>query len=262
MEDKSNIPVIILCGGKGTRLREETETIPKPMVSIGGKPILWHIMKIYSHHGFNKFILLLGYKGEAIKSFFLNYPWVSKDFNLKVKDRQIKPINGVNVEDWDITFIDTGSDSLTERRLYLAKEHLRNYDTFMLTYGDGVADVNITELLEFHKLKGDFLTITGVKSVSKHGKIAYENGKIMSFTEKPVLNDLVNGGFMVFDKGALDYISDRNVMMELDLIPKLVVQRKASIFHHTGFWHAMDTFQDKETLEALWANNSPWKIWS
>ena len=260
--DKRDIPVVILCGGKGTRLREETETIPKPLVPIGGKPILWHIMKIYSHYGFNKFILLLGYKGDMIKSFFLKYPWITNDFNIKTKEGKISKINENNLEDWDITFLDTGLDSLTSKRLNSARNILKNYKYFMLTYGDGVADVNLNELLRFHTLRDKILTITGSKVHAKQGKIAHKEGVIHDFSEKPILDDLINGGFMIFNNEVFSYLSDRNVMLEYDLIPRLVSQRKVGIFEHQGFWHSMDTFQDKESLEKLWENNPPWRIWT
>ncbi|MEK6875325.1 MAG: sugar phosphate nucleotidyltransferase [Nanoarchaeota archaeon] len=262
MVDKNNIPVVILCGGKGTRLREETETIPKPMVLIGGKPILWHIMKIYSHYGFNKFFLLLGYKGEKIKSYFLEYPWENHDFNIKTKNREIASLSNEDIEDWEISLLDTGLDSLTGRRLFLIKNLLKDYDNFMLTYGDGVSDVNLNELLNFHLSRNNLITITGVHSKSKQGKINHENGLISDFKEKPVLHDLFNGGFMVFNKEALSYISEENTMLEYDLIPKLVIQRKVGLYQHNGFWQSMDTFQDKELLEDLWKENPYWRIWN
>lgn len=263
MAENKDIPVVILCGGKGTRIREETELIPKPLVTIGEKPILWHIMKIYSSQGFNKFVLLLGYKGDKIKSFFLNYPWIVHNFNIITgKDKAISPLNGEKLDNWEITFLDTGQDSFTGRRLYLAKNLLENQEQFMLTYGDGVADIDLNSLLKFHKFRKDILTVTGVKSVSKQGKIVHENGTIHGFIEKPILDDLINGGFMIMNREIFSYLSSDNKMIEYDLIPRLVKERKAGVFYHPGFWHPMDTFQDKENLEHLWATDPKWRIWN
>jgi len=259
--NKSEIPVVILCGGKGTRLREETERIPKPMVMVGGKPILWHIMKIYSEQGYKKFILLLGYKGGKIRNFFLNYPWEISDFHMKLKNQEKTHLNNNNVDDWEITFLDTGQESLTERRLFLARKLLQGEGKFMLTYGDGVADINLDELVKSHNSKNVLLSITGVKSRSKQGKLVHSEGMILSFAEKPILDNLINGGFMVFDRKIFDYISEDDVMMEFNLIPKLVNSGKVGVFNHGGFWHSMDTFQDKTNLDNLWNNGAPWKIW-
>ena len=259
--NKDDILVVILCGGKGTRLREETERVPKPIVPIGGKPILWHIMKIYSEQGYKKFILLLGYKSEKIKEFFLNYPWSVTDFNMKLGSQEKTHLNNNHKDDWEITFLDTGLESLTERRLFLAKKLLQGEGKFMLTYGDGVADINLDDLMKFHNSKDVVLSITGVKSRSKQGKITHSGGMIKSFSEKPILDDLINGGFMVFDRKIFDYISEENVMMEFNLIPKLVNMGKVGIFEHRGFWHSMDTYQDKINLDKIWNNGAPWKIW-
>jgi glucose-1-phosphate cytidylyltransferase len=261
MEDKREIPVVILCGGKGTRLNEETRRVPKPLVEIGGKPIIWHIMKIYSHQGFNKFVLLLGYKGEEIKNFFINYDLIKNDLNINLSSGSIKKVNKSEEENWDITLLDTGIESLTERRLFLAKSFLANYPKFMLTYGDGVADVNLNDLMALHEYRKDLLTVTGIRSPSKFGKIAHENGTIKSFTEKPLLDDLINGGFMIFNKESLNYLSEEDVMMENVIIPKLVDLGKVGIYHHKGFWHSMDTHRDKMNLEELWKKEAPWKIW-
>jgi len=192
--------VIILCGGMGTRLKEETEYRPKPLVSIGGMPIVWHIMKIYSHFGHNDFILALGYKGNMIKEYFMHYQWDSFDFTLNLKSQQTVYHTQHAMEDWNITFADTGLDSMTAKRLSKLKKYLKDEDMFMLTYGDGVANIDIDKLIEFHKKMGKVATITGLHPHSKYGVIDVSDGIVKDFREKPVLNDLINGGFMVFNK--------------------------------------------------------------
>ncbi len=260
MVKPAHIPVVIFCGGIGTRLREETEFKPKPMVEVGGKPIIWHIMKHYSYYGFKNFILLLGYKGEEIKSFFLNYKWRTRDFRINLATNTTEFFNE-GTEDWKITLIDTGVESLTEKRLYLAQDFLKDAEIFMLTYGDGVSDVNLHDLLRYHIESGFLCTITGVNPTSKYGKITHKNGKIEGFFEKPVLNDLINGGFMVMNADALNYLSEENEMIERSIIPRLVNEGKIGIYQHNGFWHCMDTFRDKQELDQLWLEDPKWKVW-
>lgn len=256
-----DLKVAILCGGQGTRFREETEFRPKPLIEIGGMPILWHIMKTYSHYGIKNFVLLLGYKGEEIKSFFMNYKWRSTDLKINLRDGSIEHFNGDETEDWNITMIDTGLDSLTEHRLLLAKKYLSDNEHFMLTYGDGLADIDIKKLFDFHVSKNLIGTISGIKPVSRYGKIVHKDGVVHEFLEKPVLNDLINGGFMVFKKEVLDYLSKDNVMLEHVLLPKLVNKRQMAIYPHDGFWHCMDTYRDKLSLEQLWLEDPKWKVW-
>lgn len=253
---------VILCGGKGTRLREETEFKPKPLVEIGAKPILWHIMKIYSAFGYGEFILTLGYKGKMIKEYFMDYDWRDNNFKLSLMDKEIIFNNKDAREDWIIDFIDTGRESQTALRLYKLKDHLKDEDTFMLTYGDGVADVNIDKLIEFHREKGKIVTVTALHPRSKYGVIRTDgDGLVEEFKEKPILNDFVNGGFMVFDRKIFDYLDNRNVMLVYDTLPRLAAKGEVALFHHEGFWHCMDTYKDYLRLNKMWRNNPGWKIW-
>lgn len=253
---------VILCGGKGTRLREETEFKPKPMVRIGKWPILWHIMKIYSVFGHKEFILTLGYKGEMIKEYFMRYDLVDNDFRLSLRDKNVIFKNQNPREDWVIDFVDTGQESKTALRLYKVKDYLKDEDTFMVTYGDGVANIDIEKLLRFHKEKGKIATITALHPRSKYGVIETDgNGTVKAFKEKPVLNDFINGGFMVFDKKVFDYLDDRNVMLVDDTLPILAQKGEVALFRHEGFWHCMDTYKDYLDLNKMWENNPQWKIW-
>ena len=254
--------VIILCGGLGTRLREQTEFIPKPMVTVGGKPILWHIMKIYYHQGFNEFVLPLGYKGEVIKEYFMHYKWKNSDFTLEVgKDKGAEFHNNKECENWKIHFIDTGLLTKTARRVHLLKKVLTDEDGFMLTYGDGVADINLKELLEFHKKKGLLATITGFKPNHRFGLVEERDGKVKKFKEKPQMSDMVNIGFMVFSKKALDYFTEEDVMLETEVLPKIAKDGKLAIYEHKGSWHYMDTQRDWEELNKIWEQKPVWKIW-
>jgi len=229
--------VIILCGGIGTRLKEETEFKPKPMVKIGEKPLLWHIMKIYSHYGFNNFVIALGYKGEMIKEYFSNN----------------------NDDNFNLTMVDTGQESLTGERVRRLKEYIKD-DTFMLTYGDGVADININELLEFHKKQNTLVTITGVHPRHKYGLVKIDgNNLVEEFYQKPILADLVNGGFMVLSKKVFDYIK-KDSMIE-DVFLPLIKKKQLSMYQHNSFWFAVDTYKEYEDLNKMWQNNPQWKIW-
>lgn len=251
--------VVILCGGMGTRLREETEYKPKPLVEIGGKPILWHIMKHYSHYGFTNFILCLGYKGEMIKHYFLNYKTQHNNFTIALKNGSVILHNNEEV-DWNITCVDTGQDALTGERLLCIQPYIGADEEFMVTYGDGVSDVNIKELLAFHKQKGKIGTITGIKPVSKYGllKMNKEN-TITEFVEKPVLNDRINGGYIVFNTSIFSYLD--NNMFEFTTLPALAKQQQLALFLHEGFWQCMDTYRDYLHLNTLWNTGKPWKIW-
>jgi len=236
MLDK-NIQTIILCGGTGTRLKEETEFKPKPMVKIGEKPLLWHIMKIYSYYGFNNFVIALGYKGEMIKEYFSNN----------------------NDDNFNLTMVDTGLESLTGERVRKLKEYIKD-DIFMLTYGDGVADININKLLEFHKKQNTLATITGVHPRHKYGLVKIDgNNLVKEFYQKPTLPDVVNGGFMVFNKKVFDYIK-KDSMIE-DVFPPLISKKQLSVYQHNDFWFAVDTYKEYEDLNKMWQNNPQWKIW-
>lgn len=256
--------VIILCGGAGTRLKEETDFKPKPMVQVGGKPILWHIMKMYSHYGFNDFILALGYKAEYIKEFFLNQKALLNDFTLEtssykttyhLKHRQ-------ELDSFKITFVDTGIDTLVGERILLCKKYIPDSDElFMVTYGDGVADINIQHLLDYHIKMKKIATITGVHPRTKFGLVKISpKGLVESFIEKPVLKDWVSGGFMVFDKRVFDYI--KNGEMEHQGLKRLSLKKQLCLYKHKGFWFAVDTYKELEELNKIWdSRNPPWKIW-
>ncbi len=258
--------VIILCGGLGTRLREETEYRPKPMVEIGGKPILWHIMKIYSTFGFNEFILALGYKGNIIREYFMNYYLFNNDITLHLGNKEKIIIHGHNhqEEDWKVTLVESGLHSMTGYRVKLAGKYIDEED-FMLTYGDAVADVNIKELYEFHKKQNTIGTVTGVYPPSRFGDLEVDGNIVRKFKQKQV--DLekqqpINGGFFVFKKAFLDYIPDNPLIdLEGEALQKITSLNQLSVYKHKGFWQCMDTYREYVLLNELWNNNPPWKIW-
>lgn len=253
---------VILAGGLGTRISEETHLKPKPMVEIGGKPILWHIMKLYSAHGINDFIVCCGYKGYVIKEYFANYFLHNSDVTFDLKDNSVQ-IHQQFAEPWRVTLVDTGEDSLTGTRLSLVRNYLDSSEPFCFTYGDGVSNVNITELINFHKNHKKLVTMTTVFPPGRFGVIEKLGTEILSFTEKPHGDgNEINGGFFVVSPGALDYIGHENVSWELEPLRKLVSDRQIEAFHHGDFWQAMDTLRDKVYLEKLWASGTaPWKIW-
>lgn len=256
--------VAILCGGKGTRIREETEFKPKPMVCLGGMPILWHIMKIYSFYGFKDFVICLGYKGSMIKDFFINHEWMNNDLTLNLGNRSNDKIHrSSNWEDWTITFADTGLETMTGARVKKVEKYLGG-DDFLLTYGDGVSDVNIQKLYEFHKTQGTIGTLSAVHPHSKFGLVkAAGNGHVEKFVEKPVLYDYINGGFYCFKKDFFDYLQDEpSCTLETSPLNALVEKRQLSMYQHEGFWHAMDTYKDYIDLNNLWDRANPaWKVW-
>lgn len=257
-----SVPVVIMCGGTGTRLREETEFKPKPMVEIGGYPILWHIMKIYAHQGYKDFVLCLGYRGQQIKEYFLNHRHLAHDFRMELGTHTTEILDQDPTQDFRITFVDTGVNTLTGERLLRAWKHV-DADEFMLTYGDGVADIVLQDLHAYHAGKrvdaGVVGTITGIHPKSKYGLVNAENGIITAFTEKPRLPDYTNGGFMVLNREFLSYCKP-NQMIEEALIDA-TRERKVALYPHEGFWHCMDTYKDKEDLEKLWTTDPKWKIW-
>lgn len=255
--------VVILCGGIGYRLKEETEFKPKPMVFIGNQPILWHIMKIYSQFGFNEFIIALGYKGEYIKDYFLNQKYFTDNFTLHTKTGYAKLHRHKrnHKDDFKITFVDTGQETLPGERILRIKDFIPETDeNLMVTYGDGVADLNIKELLKFHKKQGSIGTITGVHPRSKYGLLSIDEKFIVQqFLEKPVLMEWTNGGFMVFKKEFFKYL--RKGEFEHPALQKLVKEKQLSVYTHDGFWHCMDTYTDVENLNRLWAEDPKWKVW-
>ncbi len=256
--------VVILCGGEGTRLREETEYKPKPMVTVGGMPMLWHIMKIYSHFSYNDFVLCLGYKGEMIKQFFLSHELMNNDVTIKLDDRSRDLVHRAKgAEDWSITFADTGLKANTGSRIKQIERYIGS-DTFLTTYGDAVSDININDEIAFHKKHGQACTLAGVHPHSKFGLVkAGADGLISKFDEKPVLLDYVNGGFYVFQKEIFDYLETaESCVLETKPFSQLVSKKKMSMYKHDGFWHSMDTYKDFLELNSMWDQGiRPWKKW-
>jgi glucose-1-phosphate cytidylyltransferase len=251
--------VVILCGGLGTRLSEETVLRPKPMVEIGGRPILWHIMKIYERHGFNDFVLALGYKGEVIKDYFLNYHARQSDLTVSLKDGQVTYTNPT-AENWRVRLIDTGPATQTGGRLLRLREQLREGGTFMFTYGDGVASVDLRKLLAFHRSHGKLATVTAVRPPARFGDLQIVDGVVESFAEKPQTGvGWINGGFMVLEPEAIEYITEDSTILERAPMENLTRDRQLMAYHHYDYWQSMDTLRDKQALEALWAaGNAPW----
>lgn len=256
---------IILCGGRGYRLKEETEFKPKPMVLIGGKPILWHIMKLYARHGYNEFIIALGYKGEYIKEYFLNQKHFLHDFTLHTKTGDSKVhrdhTDGRLIDDFTITFVDTGEETLPGERILKCRSYIpEKDDDFMVTYGDGVSDIDITKLVSFHKSQKTIGTVSGVFPRSRFGLLQInKDQKASRFVEKPVLTGRINGGFMVFRKDIFEYIEEGEY--EHAALKRLIQKNQLSVFVHDGFWQCMDTYQDVDYLNTLWNDSPPWKTW-
>ncbi len=251
---------VILCGGLGTRLSEETQLRPKPMVTVGDHPILWHIMNIYASFGCKEFVLPLGYKGELIKKYFLSYRALNSDFRIDLQNGLITPFNEVSV-DLKITLIETGLNTLTGGRLHRLKPFLK--DTFMLTYGDGVADVDIKKLVEFHKSHGKLATITAVRPSARFGTMIFEGDQVLEFSEKPQTGEgWINGGFFVFEPAIFDYLEGDSTILEAKPLERLAKEGQLMAYKHSGFWQCMDTLRDRNLLESLWASETPpWKVW-
>jgi len=255
--------VVILAGGMGMRMREETEYRPKPMVQIGPYPVLWHIMKIYMAHGFNDFVVCLGYKGEMIKEYFLNYEAINNDFTLEYGEASsIIPHRGANHESFNVTLADTGINTMTGGRIKQIEKYIDSED-FLLTYGDGVADVDIKALYEFHKSHGKIGTISGVHPESRFGELRIQDGLVADFAEKPQITDgIINGGFFVLNKKIFDYIGKEDCFFEQEPLKKLTKDKQLSVYMHKGFWQCMDTMRDVKHLNDLWdAKKAPWKVW-
>lgn len=252
---------IILAGGLGTRISEETSLKPKPMVEIGGKPILWHILKIYSHYGINDFIICLGYKGYLIKEYFANYSLHMSDVTFDMANHKME-IHQNSAEPWKVTLVDTGEETMTGGRIKRIKKYLNNED-FCLTYGDGVADINIQDLLEFHKKQNTLATVTSVQPPGRFGSIYFSGNKIKSFEEKPQGDGAwINGGFFVLSPKVIDYIQDDYTPWEREPMERLAQEGQMSAYLHRGFWQPMDTLRDKIKLEELWqSGKAPWKVW-
>ena len=252
---------VILAGGFGTRISEETYLKPKPMVEIGGKPILWHIMKIYSENGINDFVICCGYKGYMIKEYFKNYFLHMSDVTFDIKNNTME-IHRKFAEPWKITLVDTGINTMTGGRLKKVQEHVDN-ETFCLTYGDGVANIDIKKLVDFHKKSKTYATLTGVQPPGRFGILDITNEKVIKFDEKPSGDgDWINGGFFVLEPEIFNYIDNDTTIWEKEPLQKLATENQLSVFKHTGFWQPMDTVRDQKHLEDLWnAGKAPWKIW-
>lgn len=254
---------IILAGGFGSRLSEETILRPKPMVEIGGKPILWHIMNIYSAHIVHEFVLALGYKGEQIKDYFLNFSAINNDLSIELANRKTVIHDG-NEPNWKVDLVDTGLHTETGGRLKRLQKWIEGDDTFMLTYGDGVADLDITALLKFHRSHGRLATVTTVRSPARFGRLSFDGDQITSFYEKPEGGEgWISGGFFVLNRRVLDYIDGDGTIWERDPIERLTMDEQIMGYRHYGFWSCMDTLREKNYLEELWVSGkAPWKIWS
>lgn len=253
---------VILAGGLGTRISEETYLKPKPMIEIGGKPILWHIMKIYSSHGINNFIICCGYKGYVIKEYFANYFLHMSDVTFDM-DLNKMDVHHRNAEPWRVTLIDTGDETMTGGRLKRTKEFVKDEDAFCFTYGDGVADIDISTLIKFHKQHGKQATVTAVQPPGRYGALNMEGEKVVSFIEKPKGDGgKINGGFFVLSPECLEYIDGDATPWESDPLVRLASNGELIAFEHKGFWQPMDTLRDKNQLEELWlSGNAPWKSW-
>ena len=259
-------PVVILCGGQGTRIREVSERLPKGMVEIGGRPILWHIMKLYSHYGYRRFILCLGYKGWEIKQFFLDYRSHLSDFSISLSenDHQPRVKSGQADENWEITFAETGLEAGTGARLRRIREYI-DTPQFMMTYGDGVSAVDIDNLMKTHLAGGRVGTVTGVHPTSKFGEMSVDGDAVAEFNEKPTqVTGWVSGGYFVFERSFLDdYLDDEeDLFLEAEPLQKLARDNQLTVNKHEGFWAAMDTYKDYQSLDALWSSGeAPWKLW-
>ncbi|HYY97771.1 MAG TPA: glucose-1-phosphate cytidylyltransferase [Pyrinomonadaceae bacterium] len=254
--------VVILAGGLGTRLAEETEVKPKPMVEIGGRPILWHIMKLYAHHGFKEFFVALGYKGDVIKRYFVDYHCLSRDLVVDLATGHLKS-DGEDAEDWVVHLLNTGTQTHTGGRVKRLEPWLRDGGAFMVTYGDGVSDIDIKDLLRFHREQGKVATLTAVRPPARFGGLVFDGPLVAEFTEKPQIGEgWINGGFLVFEPEVFDYLSGDLSSLEADAMERLAADGQLAAYRHEGFWQCMDTLRDKILLETLWRDGeAAWKVW-
>jgi glucose-1-phosphate cytidylyltransferase len=253
--------VVILAGGLGTRLSEETTLKPKPMVEIGGRPLLWHIMKHYAHHGFREFFVALGYKSEVIKRYFLEYHTMNSNITVNLVHGDVQ-VHRERCEDWVVHLNDTGINSMTGGRVQRLQPWLAD-ETFMVTYGDGVSDIDIPDLLRFHRQLGRLATVTAVRPPARFGGLIFEDDLVATFTEKPQIGEgWVNGGFMVLEPGVFDYMHGDDTILESHVLERLASDGQLAAYRHNGFWQSMDTLRDKRLLESLWqGGNPPWRVW-
>jgi glucose-1-phosphate cytidylyltransferase len=256
------LKAVILAGGLGTRISEETSNKPKPMIEIGGKPILWHIMKIYSSYGINDFIICCGYKGYVIKEYFANYCLHMSDVTFNMKENKMQ-VHYKRVEPWSVTLVDTGDNTETGGRVKRIFDYVKDDEAFCLTYGDGVSDIDINKLIDFHKQQKTLATITAVYPPGRFGALEIKNGKVENFIEKPKGDGgRINGGFFVLSPKVIDFIKDDSVLWEKDPMEKIARNGEMSVYEHNGFWQPMDTLRDKNYLEELWlSHTAPWRVW-
>jgi glucose-1-phosphate cytidylyltransferase len=251
--------VVILAGGFGTRLGEYTESIPKPMVTVGGRPILWHIMKTYAHFGYNDFYLALGYKAEVIKDYFLHYHSLNADFTVDLASGDIQP-HQIEETDWRVTLVNTGIETMTGGRIKRLQSFIGD-EPFLLTYGDGVANINLKALVNFHKNHGKMVTMSAVRPSARFGDLDFDGDRVSSFQEKPQLHEgWINGGFFVCEPELFNYIDDDTQMLEREPLEKVVQAGELMAYKHDGFWHCMDTKRDRDILESLWSQEAPWRL--
>ncbi len=259
-----SMPVVILCGGQGTRFREQTERKPKPMIEIGGKPILWHIMSFYAGHGHKDFVLCLGYLGDVIRRYFLDFAALSSDFTIDLSEPGAKiTYHQGGVRDWRVTCVETGAEAMTGARMARVARYI-HADDFMLTYGDGLSDVDLPALLDFHRAHGKVATVTGVRPQSRFGELSVDGDRVTAFSEKPhVATGFINGGFFVFKRKMLDYVEDRDACtLEREPLEKVAQDDQLMIYKHDGYWQCMDTYRDLVRLEADWSHGrAPWRSW-
>jgi glucose-1-phosphate cytidylyltransferase len=255
--------VVILCGGYGTRLREETEYRPKPLVEVGGRPVLWHIMKSYAHYGLRDFVLCLGYRGNMIKDYFLNYEAMNNDFTITLGQRnQISFHDAHDEQDFQVTLADTGPATMTGGRIKRIQKYITD-ETFMVTYGDGLTDLDVRALLNFHRAHGRLATVTTVRPPTRFGVVTLDlNNRVASFAEKPRLEDWINGGFFVFNRQVFDYLSGDECVLETEPLERLAREGQLMAFRHDGFFFTMDTYREYKYLNELWDSGTPpWKVW-
>lgn len=260
----ATIPVVILAGGLGTRLRQETEHRPKPMVPVGHQPILWHIMKTYAHHGHHDFVLCLGYKGEVIRDYFIKYAGNTGDVRLDLgAGTQSHLGNTFEKVDWRVLLADTGEHTMTGGRIRRVRDYVAGADRFMMTYGDGVADIDIPALLETHRRAGTVATVTGVNPTSRYGELKIDGDRVVAFAEKEPFQDVwISGGYFVFDQRIFDYLTGDDTILEQAPLRRLAETGQLSVHRHRGYWQSMDTYREFELLNRLWKEgNAPWKVW-
>lgn len=256
--------VVILCGGKGTRLKEETMFRPKPLVNVGDKPILWHIMRYYAYFGFREFVLCLGYLGDMIKRYFLEYELMNSDLTVHLASKTQIEVHSSRQLDWQITLVDTGIDAMTGSRLKKIEKYIDADQDFMVTYGDGLCNVNLHELYKYHRRHGCIATVTGVRPLSRFGQLEVEGNKVISFSEKTqATSGWINGGFFIFTRDIFSYLNNQDdCVLERKPLEQLTNERQLQVFKHRGFWQCMDTYRDMEQLTKLWKEgNAPWEVW-